>query len=81
MVCYSDWSVDYPVSRGVVCLVHTRPTSYGAYVSVQQAVTAGFESVRDALAREWFGRGLATLTAAEQQAVRQAVPVAVFDCD
>ena len=74
-------SVDYPVSRGVVCLVHTRPTPYGAYVSVQQAVTAGFERVRDALAREWFGRGLAALTDAERQAVRQAVPVAVFDRD
>lgn len=74
-------SVDYSASRGVVCLIPSPQAPYGKYVSVQQAITAGFETVRDALAREWFGRGIAALTEAERQAVRQAVPVAVFDRD
>jgi len=74
-------SVGCSVSRGVVCLIPSPQAPYGKYVSVYQAVMAGFETVRDALAREWFGRGIAALTDAEQQAIRRAVPVAVFDCD
>lgn len=73
--------VDYPVSRGVVRLVHLRRTPYDKYVSAQQAVTIGFETARDALAREWFGKSVAALTDAERQPVLRAVPIAVLDRD
>ena len=74
-------TVDYPVSRGVVWVVHSRYTPYDKYVSVQQAVTAGFGTARDALAREWFGKHAAALTDAERQLVWQALPIAVLDRD
>ena len=74
-------TVDYPVSRGVVWVVHSRYTPYDKYVSVQQAVTAGFGTARDALAREWFGKHAAALTDVERQLVWQALPIAVLDRD
>lgn len=74
-------TVDYPVSRGVVWVVHSRYTPYDKYVSVQQAVTAGFGTARDVLAREWFGKHAAALTDAERQLVWQALPIAVLDRD
>ncbi len=68
-------SVDYLVSQGIVCLATDPRTPYDSFVSAQQAITAGFNKVREAVAREWFDKGYAALTDAERQLVGRAVPL------
>ncbi len=73
--------VDYPASLGIVCLTADSRTPYESFVSVQQAITAGFDKVRDAVAQEWFDKRYAALTDAERQLVGRAVPIAVFEAE
>ncbi len=74
-------TVDYPASLGIVCLTADSRTPYESFVSVQQAITAGFDKVRDAVAQEWFDKRYAVLTDAERQLVGRAVPIAVFEAE
>ncbi len=74
-------TVDYPASLGIVCLTADSRTPYESFVSVQQAITAGFDKVRDAVAQEWFDKRYAALTDAERQLVGRAVPIAVFEAE
>ncbi len=74
-------TVDYPVSRGIVYMVTDPQTPYDSFVSVQQAITAGFDAVRDGVAREWFDKSYAALTDAERQLVGRAVPLQTFEAE
>ncbi len=74
-------TVDYPASLGIVCLTADSRTPYESFVSVQRAITAGFDKVRDAVAQEWFDKRYAALTDAERQLVGRAVPIAVFEAE
>jgi len=74
-------SVDYPVSRGIVYLTIDPRTPYDSFVSVHQAITAGFNKVREAVAQDWFDKSYAALTDAERQLVGRAVPIAVVEAE
>ncbi len=74
-------NVDYPVSRGIVYLTTDPQTPYDSFVSVQQAITTGFDAVRDGVAREWFDKSYAALTDAERQLVWRAVPLQAFEAE
>lgn len=74
-------TVDYPVSRGVVFVLTSPQTPYDSFVSAQQAVTLGFDSVREAVARTWFDKNFAALTDAERKLVWRAVPANVSEAE
>jgi len=74
-------TVDYPVSRGFVYLTTDSRTPYDSFISAQQAIAAGFNKVRDAVARKWFDKDFASLTDAERKIVQRAVPIAVFEAE
>ncbi len=73
--------VDYPVSCGLVFLSTELQTPYDSFVSVQQAITAGFNKVRDAVVREWFDTDFASLGDDERRLVWRAVPTAVIEAE
>ncbi len=74
-------TVDYPVSRRSVFLSIDPRTPYNSFVSVQTAIAAGFDAVRDEVARKWFDKSFAALTDAERQVVWRAVPMNVAEAE
>ncbi|MCM1300093.1 MAG: M56 family metallopeptidase [Alistipes senegalensis] len=74
-------TVDYPVSRGVVYLATDSRTPYDSFLAAQQAITAGFNKVRGAVAQEWFDKDFASVSDAERRAVNRAVPIMVVEAE
>lgn len=74
-------TVDYSVSRGIVFLATDSQTPYDSFVAAHQAITAGFDTVRDAVARTWFDKSFAALNDAERRVVWQAVPANVSESE
>lgn len=74
-------TVDYAVSRGIVFLATDLQTPYDSFIAAQRAITAGFDSVRDVVARAWFDKSFAALNDAERQVVWRAVPANVSESE
>ncbi|MBP5338657.1 MAG: biopolymer transporter ExbD [Prevotella sp.] len=60
--------------RHVIFLRVSRETSYNAYFEMQNAIVAGYNQLRDALAQSRFGHAYAQCNAEERDAVAMVYP-------
>ena len=70
------------VTANHVIFIHAdRAATYKAYFGVQDAVTAAYNTLRDRLAEERFGRRYSECTDAQQEAVREYYPMRLSEGD
>lgn len=72
---------DMPVPKGIVSLQNDRATSYGAYIQVQDELTAAFREVRDRLAVEKFGKKFKELKGEKADAITDVYPLAISEAE
>ena len=72
-------AVNYPVSEGLVSLVTTCDTPYGAYVEAQRQLERGFRQARAAWAERETGIPYAELSEADRQLFERVVPVKIVE--
>ncbi len=78
----STWT--YPQSKGVVSLQSTDGASYGIYVQVQNELTRAFNEMRDAVARQKFGKAFTELSDEERETIansKGAVPMNISEAE
>nr|MCR5571344.1 biopolymer transporter ExbD [Bacteroidales bacterium] len=56
-------------------------TSYAAFRRIQSLLTRIYDEVRDEKARELYGKPLSELPEEAQDAVRQLVPIGIFEME
>lgn len=71
----------YRVPQGVISLQNDRGTSYGAYIAVQNELTAAYEEVRDDLALRAFGIRMKNLNEEKADVVRSIYPMAISEAE
>lgn len=68
-------------TKHVISLQNDRGTSYQAYLKVQNELVAAYNELRDAKARDRFGRAFADLTKDEQDAVKDFYPQKISEAE
>lgn len=69
------------VTKGVVSLQNDRSTSYSMYLKVQNEVTAAINEMREASAKQRFGKSFDDLNEEEKDAVSKLHPMAISEAE
>lgn len=70
------------VSKGVISLKNDRGTSYGAYIQVQNELTAAVNELRNELSKQKFGVPFTDLKdEIASEAITKAIPVAISEAE
>ncbi len=72
---------DLGISKGVISLQNDRGTSYGAYISVQNELTAAYDELRDELSIQHFGKKFEEISEEEADAVKLIYPMAISEAE
>ncbi len=75
----SKWS--QMVSKGVVSLQSTTGASYDVYIQVQNELARAFSEMRNDVSHAKFGRDYKDLSKEEQEAINDAVPLAISEAE
>ena len=65
--------------RSVISLKYDKGTSYGAYQHIQEILRQVYDEIRDARAREQYGKSLSTLSETELDDIYKQIPVAIVE--
>lgn len=71
----------FRVPQGVISLQNDRGTSYGAYIAVQNELTAAYEEIRDDLAMRAFGMRMRNLDEERADVIRSIYPMAISEAE
>lgn len=72
----------YPVAeKAVISLQNDVSTTYGAYIEVNNELTAAYNEVRNELAREKFGKAYDDLDSDRQKAIRKIYPQKISEAE
>lgn len=69
------------VSKGVVSLQSDKSTSYEMYIAVQDQLAAAYNEARDMKAMNKFGKKYNNLTPAQQDAIKDWVPMSISEAE
>lgn len=69
------------VSKGIVSLQSDKSTSYETYIAVQDQLAAAYTEVRDRRAMSKWGKKYAALTAEQQDAIKDWVPMSISEAE
>ncbi len=69
------------ISKGVISLQNDRSTEYGRYIEVQNELVAGFNELKNDLARERWGVKYSDLTTEQQEAVNKIRPAFISEAE
>lgn len=69
------------VSKGIISLQSDKGTSYEMYIAVQDELAAAFSEARDEKARSKWGKQLSDLSSEQQEAVKEAIPMAISEAE
>jgi biopolymer transport protein ExbD len=72
---------DLPAPKGIISLQNDRGTSYDAYISVQNELTAAYNELRNELAFQTFGKEYAKLNEEEAESIRLIYPMAISEAE
>lgn len=68
-------------SKGVVSLQNDKGTEYGKYIEVQNEIVRAFNEIRDAYAKQRFGKKFDNLPEDQQEALRKLVPLSISEAE
>lgn len=69
------------VSKGIISLQNDRGTSYKMYIKIQDELAAAFNEIRDEKSLNKWGKKYEDLTADQQGAIKQLVPMSISEAE
>lgn len=69
------------VSKGIISLQSDKGTSYETYIAVQDQLAAAYNEVRDRKSMAKWGKKFNNLTAEQQDAIKEWVPMSISEAE
>lgn len=69
------------VSKGIISLQNDRGTSYRMYITIQDELAAAFNEIRDEKSYNKWGKKFDDLTADQQSAIKDLVPMSISEAE
>lgn len=69
------------VSKGIISLQSDKGTSYAMYIAVQDQLTSAFNELKDAKAKEKWGKPYLSLDEEQQEAIRNFIPMSISEAE
>jgi biopolymer transport protein ExbD len=68
-------------TKAVVSLMHDRGTSYGAYLSVYNELTAAYHELWEQASQSQYGKSYEELSKAKQKNIRKQIPLVISEAE